>query len=74
MGTERRLLMRMFARLRRLSARRVMAVLIKEFIQLRRDRVTFGMMVGIPLLQLMLFGFARASASSTSRWSKSTRP
>jgi ABC-2 type transport system permease protein len=31
---------------------------LKEFIQMRRDRVTFGMMVGIPLLQLMLFGFA----------------
>jgi len=31
---------------------------MKEFIQMRRDRVTFGMMVGIPLLQLTLFGFA----------------
>ncbi|HKS36811.1 MAG TPA: ABC transporter permease [Verrucomicrobiae bacterium] len=30
----------------------------KEFIQMRRDRLTFGMMVGIPLLQLVLFGFA----------------
>ena len=30
----------------------------KEFIQMRRDRLTFGMMVGIPLMQLMLFGFA----------------
>ncbi len=30
----------------------------KEFIQMRRDRVTFGMMVGIPLMQLVLFGYA----------------
>ena len=34
------------------------AMVAKEFIQMRRDRVTFGMMVGIPLLQLILFGFA----------------
>jgi ABC-2 type transport system permease protein len=31
---------------------------MKEFIQMRRDRVTFGMMVGIPILQLTLFGYA----------------
>jgi len=31
---------------------------LKEFIQMRRDRVTFGMMVGVPILQLTLFGFA----------------
>jgi ABC-2 type transport system permease protein len=37
---------------------RIRAVLVKEFIQLRRDRLTFGMMVGIPIMQLMLFGFA----------------
>ncbi|NGY03763.1 ABC transporter permease [Solimonas terrae] len=30
----------------------------KEFLQLRRDRVTFGMIVGIPIVQLALFGFA----------------
>jgi ABC-2 type transport system permease protein len=40
------------------SITRFLAIIIKEFIQMRRDRVTFGMMVGIPLLQLMLFGFA----------------
>jgi len=40
------------------SFRRFGAVVAKEFIQMRRDRMTFGMMVGIPLLQLMLFGFA----------------
>jgi ABC-2 type transport system permease protein len=31
---------------------------LKEFIQMRRDRLTFGMMVGVPLMQLILFGFA----------------
>jgi ABC-2 type transport system permease protein len=40
------------------SVRRFWAVVIKEFIQMRRDRVTFGMMVGIPFIQLVLFGFA----------------
>src|SRR5260221_2057057 len=30
----------------------------KEFIQMRRDRLTFGMMVGVPMLQLILFGYA----------------
>ncbi|MDB6007371.1 MAG: ABC-type multidrug transport system, permease component [Prosthecobacter sp.] len=40
------------------SINRFLAIIIKEFIQMRRDRVTFGMMVGIPLLQLLLFGFA----------------
>ena len=33
-------------------------IIVKEFIQLRRDRLTFGMVVGIPILQLILFGFA----------------
>ena len=37
---------------------RLWAIVIKEFIQMKRDRLTFGMMVGIPLMQLMLFGFA----------------
>jgi ABC-2 type transport system permease protein len=37
---------------------RFAAMVQKEFIQMRRDRLTFGMMVGIPLMQLMLFGFA----------------
>jgi ABC-2 type transport system permease protein len=40
------------------SPARLWAIVVKEFIQMRRDRLTFGMMVGIPLLQLMLFGFA----------------
>src|SRR6202171_3272950 len=38
--------------------RRTGAMLIKEFIQLRRDRVSFAMIVAIPLVQLSLFGFA----------------
>ena len=37
---------------------RFVAVLVKEFVQMRRDRLTFAMMVGIPILQLILFGFA----------------
>ncbi|MDD2898247.1 MAG: ABC transporter permease [Desulfuromonadaceae bacterium] len=40
------------------SAARLWAIVIKEFIQMRRDRLTFGMIVGIPVVQLMLFGFA----------------
>jgi ABC-2 type transport system permease protein len=40
------------------NLRRFWAIAVKEFIQMRRDRVTFAMMVGIPLLQLILFGFA----------------
>ncbi|RMF36303.1 MAG: ABC transporter permease [Alphaproteobacteria bacterium] len=40
------------------SPRRFMAVLAKEFIQMRRDRVTFAMMIGVPLMQLLLFGYA----------------
>jgi ABC-2 type transport system permease protein len=45
-------------RLPRLSWRRVLAVLVKEFIQLKRERLTFAMVMGIPVLQLVLFGFA----------------
>src|SRR5260370_42045577 len=40
------------------SIARFRAVLTKEFIQMRRDRLTFAMMIGIPLLQLILFGYA----------------
>ena len=40
------------------SLTRLWALLVKETIQMRRDRITFGMMLGVPLLQLMLFGFA----------------
>jgi ABC-2 type transport system permease protein len=38
--------------------RKTWAVLVKEFIQLKRDRVSFIMIIMIPLLQLMLFGYA----------------
>src|SRR5579871_2090206 len=38
--------------------RRSGAMLIKEFLQLRRDRITFATMITIPLLQLVLFGYA----------------
>ena len=38
--------------------RRFWAVVVKEFIQMRRDRLTFAMMIGIPLVQLVLFGYA----------------
>ena len=40
------------------SPARFWAMVVKEFVQMRRDRLTFAMMVGIPLLQLVLFGFA----------------
>src|SRR5437868_3319041 len=38
--------------------RKVWAMLVKEFLQLRRDRVSFAMIVVMPLMQLMLFGYA----------------
>jgi ABC-2 type transport system permease protein len=38
--------------------RRTWAMLVKEFIQLKRDRVSFAMIIMIPLVQLMLFGYA----------------
>jgi ABC-2 type transport system permease protein len=40
------------------SLRRLMAIITKEAIQMRRDRITFAMMLGVPLMQLVLFGFA----------------
>ena len=42
----------------RFSLARFWAVLTKEFVQMRRDRLTFAMMVGVPIMQLILFGFA----------------
>jgi ABC-2 type transport system permease protein len=41
----------------RFSFARLFAVLAKEFIQMRRDRITFGMMIGLPIFQLLLFGY-----------------
>ena len=43
---------------RTFSFARFWAVLTKEFVQMRRDRLTFAMMVGVPIMQLILFGFA----------------
>jgi ABC-2 type transport system permease protein len=40
------------------STQRFMAIVVKEFIQMRRDRLTFAMMIVIPLVQLALFGYA----------------
>ena len=40
------------------SFARLAAILMKEFIQMRRDRMTFALMVGVPVMQLLLFGFA----------------
>jgi ABC-2 type transport system permease protein len=42
----------------RFNFARFVAIIRKEFIQMRRDRLTFAMMFGIPILQLVLFGFA----------------
>ena len=40
------------------SLSRIIAVLRKEVRQLRRDRLTFGMVVGLPVMQMLLFGYA----------------
>ena len=40
------------------SFHRLRGIIVKEFTQMRRDRLTFAMMLGIPLLQLTLFGYA----------------
>jgi ABC-2 type transport system permease protein len=42
----------------RFSFERLRGIIAKEFTQMRRDRLTFAMMLGIPLLQLTLFGYA----------------
>jgi ABC-2 type transport system permease protein len=44
--------------MRNFSLARFWAVLVKEFVQMRRDRLTFAMMIGVPIMQLILFGFA----------------
>ncbi|MFL6756010.1 MAG: ABC transporter permease [Sphingomicrobium sp.] len=41
-----------------LSLSRTMAVLAKEFTQLVRDRLTYAMIIGVPVFQLLLFGYA----------------
>src|SRR5271169_2522030 len=52
--------MTIFARRKRpeFSVARFWAVVFKEFVQMRRDRLTFGMMIAIPLSQIILFGYA----------------
>lgn len=40
------------------SLNRWWGVVLKEFLQLKRDRLTFGMIVGVPVIQLLLFGYA----------------
>jgi ABC-2 type transport system permease protein len=40
------------------SVSRWWSIVLKEFLQLRRDRLTFGMIIGIPIMQLLLFGYA----------------
>jgi ABC-2 type transport system permease protein len=40
------------------SFRRFRAIIGKEFVQMRRDRVTFAMMIGIPIVQMVVFGYA----------------
>jgi ABC-2 type transport system permease protein len=42
----------------RFSLARIWAILLKEFLQMRRDRLTIGMIVGLPLAQLFMFGYA----------------
>ena len=42
----------------RFSVSRWWSMVLKEFLQLRRDRLTFAMIVGIPIIQMALFGYA----------------
>lgn len=42
----------------RFSISRWWSIVLKEFLQLRRDRLTFGMIVGLPIVQMALFGYA----------------
>lgn len=48
----------MIAMIRHFSAGRTAAMLTKEFIQMRRDPLTLAMIIGIPIMQLFLFGYA----------------
>jgi len=41
-----------------MKLRRLMAVMVKELRQMRRDRITLAMIIGIPVMQLLLFGYA----------------
>src|ERR1700756_2790815 len=57
-GEQGRRALRGMSAMKRFSLLRVYAVLAKEFTQLRRDRITFAMILGIPIMQLTLFGYA----------------
>lgn len=46
------------ARAARFSFARALAILVKELVQMRRDRLTFAIMLGMPVVQLLLFGYA----------------
>ena len=50
--------MKLFMKMRNYAWGRLRAMIVKEFIQMRRDKTTLAMMIGIPLLQLILFGYA----------------
>jgi ABC-2 type transport system permease protein len=41
-----------------MNLRRLQAVMVKELRQMRRDRISLAMIIGIPVLQLVLFGYA----------------
>jgi ABC-2 type transport system permease protein len=42
----------------RISLERIVAVFLKELVQMRRDQVTFAMLISIPVMQLIMFGYA----------------
>ena len=44
--------------MKRFSLSRWWGIVLKEFLQLKRDRITFGMVIGVPIIQLVLFGYA----------------
>jgi len=44
--------------MKRFSFSRWWGIVLKEFLQLKRDRITFGMIIGMPIVQLILFGYA----------------
>ena len=41
-----------------ISLSRILAMFMKELVQMRRDRLTFAIMISVPIMQLVLFGFA----------------
>jgi ABC-2 type transport system permease protein len=49
---------RLHLHFRRMSWHRWLGIVIKEFIQLKRDRLTFGMILGVPTILLLIFGYA----------------